>query len=86
MQEDPAITAAVSVADYVRVMNRALHGGDEAELRVPEDRAQIEQYLLFFEPEDLQWTDQIVWGNPPVLDGFRHGTSVQPGILTLNHL
>jgi predicted RND superfamily exporter protein len=54
MQEDPAITAAVSVADYVRVMNRALHGGDEAELRVPEDRAQIEQYLLFFEPEDLQ--------------------------------
>ncbi len=54
MREDPAITAAVSVADYVRVMNRAMHGGDEAELRVPDERALIEQYLLFFEPEDLQ--------------------------------
>lgn len=54
MREDPAITAAVSIADYLRVMNRAMHGGDEAELRIPDDRALIEQYLLFFEAEDLQ--------------------------------
>lgn len=54
IREDPAITATVSVADYVRVMNRAMRGGDDAELRIPDQRALIEQYLLFFEPQDLQ--------------------------------
>jgi len=54
MRADPAVTATVSVADYLRVMNRAMDGGGDAALRVPEDRALIEQYLLFFEPGDLR--------------------------------
>jgi len=53
MRADPAVTATVSVADYLRVMNRAMEGG-EAALRVPDDRALVEQYLLFFEPGDLR--------------------------------
>lgn len=51
---DPAVTATVSVGDYLRVMNRAMEGGGEAALRVPEDPALLEQYLLFFEPGDLR--------------------------------
>jgi predicted RND superfamily exporter protein len=54
MRADPAVTATVSVADYLRVMNRAMQGGGEAALRVPDDPALIEQYLLFFEPGDLR--------------------------------
>ncbi|HSJ96975.1 MAG TPA: MMPL family transporter, partial [Myxococcota bacterium] len=54
LRADPSITATVSVADYLRVMNRAMDGGSEAALRVPEDRALIEQYLLLFEPGDLR--------------------------------
>jgi hypothetical protein len=54
LRADPSITATVSVADYLRVMNRAMDGGSEAAFRVPEDRALIEQYLLFFEPGDLR--------------------------------
>lgn len=54
IRADPAVTATVSVADYLRVMNRAMDGGGEAALRVPDDAALIEQYLLFFEPADLR--------------------------------
>lgn len=54
MRADPAVTATVSVADYLRTMNRAMDGGGDAALRVPDDRALIEQYLLFFEPGDLR--------------------------------
>lgn len=54
MRADPAVTATVSVADYLRVMNRAMDGGGDAALRVPDDQALIEQYLLFFEPGDLR--------------------------------
>jgi predicted RND superfamily exporter protein len=54
MRAEPAITATVSVADYLRVMNRAMDGGSDAALRVPDDRALVEQYLLFFDPGDLR--------------------------------
>lgn len=54
LRADPAVTATVSVADYLRTMNRAMDGGREAALRVPGDRALIEQYLLLFDPGDLR--------------------------------
>jgi hypothetical protein len=48
-REEPAITGTLSLADYVQVMNRALDGA----YAVPESREAIEQYLLLFEPGDL---------------------------------
>lgn len=54
MRAEPAVTSTLSVADYLRVMHRAMDGGGEAALDVPDDRALIEQYLLFFEPGDLR--------------------------------
>ena len=50
---DPAITATLSLADYVQVMNRAMDGGSDASYRIPDDRELIAQYLLLFEPDDL---------------------------------
>src|SRR5690606_27799926 len=54
LDAEPGITATLSLADYVRVMNRALEGGAAEAYRVPEDRDLIAQYLLLFEPGDLQ--------------------------------
>jgi len=50
---DPAITATLSMADYVQVMNRAMDGGSAGSYRVPDSRDLIAQYLLLFEPDDL---------------------------------
>ena len=43
----------MSVADHVRVLNRSMNGGDEAELSVPGDPDLIAQYLLFLDGKDL---------------------------------
>ena len=51
---DPSVTSTVSVADHLRVMNRAMQGGGDEALAIPDDRALIEQFLLFFEPGDLR--------------------------------
>jgi hypothetical protein len=51
--ESEAITATLSLADYVQTMNRAMDGGSAAALRVPDDRDLIAQYLLLFEDGDL---------------------------------
>jgi hydrophobe/amphiphile efflux-3 (HAE3) family protein len=48
---DPAVTATVSLVDYLRVLHRAMDGG---RLALPDDRALVEQYLLLFEPADLR--------------------------------
>src|SRR5690606_6501296 len=51
----PAVTPTLSIADYLRVMHRAMNGeGDGEAAPMPDDRALIEQYLLFFEPGDLR--------------------------------
>ena len=52
-EEPEAITATVSLADYVQTMNRAMDGGRPEAYRVPDDRDLIAQYLLLFEPGDL---------------------------------
>jgi uncharacterized protein len=52
-REEDAITGTLSLADYVQVMNRALHDGAPDALAVPETREAVEQMLLLFEPDDL---------------------------------
>jgi predicted RND superfamily exporter protein len=51
---EPGITATLSLADYVQVMNRAMTGGGADGYRVPDSRPLIAQYLLFFDPDDLR--------------------------------
>jgi hydrophobe/amphiphile efflux-3 (HAE3) family protein len=51
---EPGITATLSLADYVKVMNRAMDGGSPDAYRVPDSRSLIAQYLLFFDPDDLR--------------------------------
>lgn len=53
LREEDAITGTLSLADYVQVMNRAMHDGAAEAYAVPDSREAIEQYLLLFEPGDL---------------------------------
>ncbi|RMF84144.1 MAG: hypothetical protein D6739_06285, partial [Nitrospirae bacterium] len=48
LEDDPAVETSTSLADFVAVMNRALHGGDPAYERVPADDAAVGQLLLLF--------------------------------------
>jgi len=49
----PEIGGATSLADYVKLLNRAFHGGDPAYLTIPDDEALIKQLLLFGDMHDL---------------------------------
>ena len=48
----PFVRKVVSVADYVKRVNRELHGGDAAQAVVPADAAAIAQELFVFELSD----------------------------------
>ncbi|MGH7353488.1 MAG: MMPL family transporter [Candidatus Rokuibacteriota bacterium] len=47
------VDKSVSVADYVRKMNREMHGGDPAWETIPDTRDQVAQYLLTLEGPEL---------------------------------
>lgn len=54
LSEEAPVTATLSVADYVRLMHRAMNAGDpSAHWTVPDDRGVLAQYLLLFGPDDL---------------------------------
>lgn len=44
----PGVGKTLSFVDYVKQMNRAMHGGDPAEYRVPPSREHVAQYLLLY--------------------------------------
>ncbi len=48
LARDPAVDTSTSLADFVAVMNRALHDDDPAYERVPESETEIGQLLLLF--------------------------------------
>ncbi|MBI3088345.1 MAG: MMPL family transporter [Candidatus Omnitrophica bacterium] len=45
---------ALSLADFLALVNREMHQGDPAFHRVPDRQDLVEQYLLFFQREDLE--------------------------------
>lgn len=53
----PGVGKTLSLADFVRRMNRAMHGDDPSYDRIPDDQALISQYLLLYsmsgEPGDF---------------------------------
>ncbi len=54
----PDVGGTVSLADYLKLMNRAMHGDDASWEILPQTRAEISQYLLLYsfsgDPEDLE--------------------------------
>ncbi len=62
------VDKVISPADYIKLMNRAMHNDDDAFFKVPSSRAMIEQYLLLYDIDDLkdyvdrkwQWANIVV--------------------------
>ena len=50
----PKVDKVITVNEYLKLMNKALHGDDPAYYRLPEKRSTIEQYLLLYDIEDMQ--------------------------------
>ena len=57
LEEQPGVGKTISLADFVKRMNRALHGDDPTQDRIPESRELVSQLLLLHsmsgEPGDL---------------------------------
>ncbi|MBI3028711.1 MAG: outer membrane lipoprotein-sorting protein [Candidatus Rokubacteria bacterium] len=57
LEEEPVVGKTLSIADFVKRMNRAMHGDDPAQDRIPESREAVAQYLLLYslsgEPGDF---------------------------------
>jgi uncharacterized protein len=53
LASEPAITNVVSFADYMKVMNRAMHEGDASAYAIPDTHELIAQYALLFGRDDL---------------------------------
>ncbi|MBI4529196.1 MAG: outer membrane lipoprotein-sorting protein [Deltaproteobacteria bacterium] len=57
LEQQPNVGKTLSLADFVKRMNRAMHGNDAAFNRIPESRELISQYLLLYsmsgEPGDF---------------------------------
>lgn len=51
----PHVTKAMSQADYIKIMNRALHSNDPKEFKLPPTKAAVEQFLLLHnKPDDFR--------------------------------
>jgi predicted RND superfamily exporter protein len=57
LEQQPYVGKTVSMADFIKRMNQAMHGDDAAYYRIPDDRNLISQYLLLYsmsgEPGDF---------------------------------
>jgi hypothetical protein len=53
--KQPHVTKSVSQVDNIKLINRALHGNDQAHYVIPNNKAEVEQYLLLHkEPDDFR--------------------------------
>jgi len=48
------VDQTVSIADYVKTINREMNGGDDAWWVIPDSKELITQYLLLLHPEDVE--------------------------------
>lgn len=48
VKKEPFIGAALSIADYIKRMNRAMHNDDAVYDRIPDDRNLVSQYLFLY--------------------------------------
>lgn len=58
LESIPEVTKTVSIVDFLKRMNQAMHDGDAAAYRIPESHEAVSQYLLLFsmsgDEEDLE--------------------------------
>jgi predicted RND superfamily exporter protein len=54
LEAQPEVNGTTSIADHLRVVNRAFHDGDEQQLVVPPSRSLISKYLFFFWHPELE--------------------------------
>lgn len=50
----PRVNSVLSFGDYLKEMNKAFHGEDPTEYRLPQSRRLLEQYLLLYGRKDLE--------------------------------
>lgn len=48
LESQPGIGKTLSIVDFIKRMNRAMHGDDPAFYKVPDDRNAVSQYLLLY--------------------------------------
>ncbi|MBU2101786.1 MAG: MMPL family transporter [Candidatus Omnitrophota bacterium] len=48
VRQQPKVDKAVSIVDFLKDMNRAMHDNDQAYYRLPETREMVAQYLLLY--------------------------------------
>jgi predicted RND superfamily exporter protein len=68
---DSQFKFAASLADYISVVNKAMHNDNEKFYKTPKNKFLIEQYLLFFHRKDLKHyvssdyssANMVVWHN-----------------------
>lgn len=48
LKNEPGVGATLSIADYIKRMNQAMHGDSPAYYRIPEDQTMIGQYLFLY--------------------------------------
>jgi predicted RND superfamily exporter protein len=53
LEEQPEVGHTTSIADYVRMIHRAVQGDDPAALRIPDSERLVDQLFFFF------WDDQL---------------------------
>jgi len=54
LRRDPRLDTVTSLADYIALVNKAMHGGHPADRVVPDADNLIAQYLIFFHRSDLK--------------------------------
>ncbi len=52
VERQPLVGSARSVVDWLKELNRVLHGGRDAHYKLPDSREAVAQYYLLFEGED----------------------------------
>jgi hypothetical protein len=52
LEKQPLVTGTLSVTDYLKTVNQAMHGGADEAFRIPETGALAAQYLLLYEAAD----------------------------------
>ena len=62
LRQQPGVTHVASISDIMRMIHRAMNGGDVENYRLPNNRIQASQYLLLYEmslPMGLNLREQI---------------------------
>lgn len=79
VEKHPDVGKTISLADYIRRMNRVMHGGDPSFDVIPDDRNLIAQYVQLYEmsgdPDDFSSVVDFDYASGQLLVQVRSGSS-----------